>query len=395
MSYAASEVGRDRQNARAALFIDYDNLNHTLAEQVRERSKRERLITEMLDALKQSLLEEQSTQTAVARAYADFANLDGNGDSVQRSLYLQGVESCYVPGTLASTTVEIQLCVDAMEVLHHRSDINMFVLLTGRRTYLPLVQHFKRYSRRVLVAAFDEPAANDRGQHSDDIHFFDARDLLSSLGSVDLGPRGHTIASGTNGTSSSGSEDAFLGIHDPMLLRALEIIEEHFGQYDEVYLTPLLRKMSEILDERTCDPKALVSSLEEHAAVRLEKRQGFPHDYTVLIVNRDHPDVARVQQAFEETDEFYREDRRSSSRGPIPEAHGEGSELDDFEYQDEFEIDYDGRMSVDGQFEDFDGDADARSDGDVDGRYDDDDYDAIQEDDEFEGDDYDYPSREG
>ena len=27
-----------------------------------------------------------------------------------------------------------------------------------------------------------------------------------------------------------------------------------------------------------------------------EKRQGFPHDYTVLIVNRDHPDAACVLQ---------------------------------------------------------------------------------------------------
>ena len=79
----------------------------------------------------------------------------------------------------------------------------------------------------------------------------------------------------------------------------LEIIEEHFGQYDEVYLTPLLRKLSEELgDLEDHDPKSLIGDLENAGAVRLERRRGFPYDYTVLLVNPNHPEVQAVREEF-------------------------------------------------------------------------------------------------
>ena len=91
-----------------------------------------------------------------------------------------------------------------------------------------------------------------------------------------------------------------------MARETIEITEEHFGQYDEVYLTPLLRKLSDVLGEQH-DPKSLVSELEAAGAVRLEKRDGYPYDYTVLIVNEDHPGVQEIQ------DDYY--NRRSSYDG--------------------------------------------------------------------------------
>ncbi len=374
MSYAASEGGRDRQSARAALFVDYDNIYHTLGEDPHGREKSENLISEMLEALKQSLSEERGVQTAVARAYADFTDLDGQGDVVQRMLYLQDVESRYVPGSLQSTTVEVQLCVDAMEVLHHREDIDTFVLLTGRRTYLPLVQHCKRYGRRVLVAALDEPGSLDRPHDADGVWFFDARDLLSSTVRVARGQAPVTGVGGSNGSPTPGTAGSRRIVDDPLLIQAIEIIDEHFGQYDEVYLTPLLRKMSEILDERTCDPKALVSALEDHHAVRLEKRQGFPHDYTVLIVNTNHPDVERLQRKFRDEDPFYRDDMGSSydgRAGAVDDASADGKN----EFQDRLNYAFDGDDPSEHDF--------------------DDDFDAVSDDDEFEGDNYEDPSREG
>ncbi len=311
MSYAASEGGRDRQTARAAIFVDYEDLFHTLSATTRRNGEVGALISEMIEALKRSLLEERETQTAVSQAYADFTELNGKGDALQRALYLQGVESRFVPQSLQSNAVEIQLCVDAMDLLHHRSDIDTFVLLTGSRSYLPLVQHFKRYGRRVLIVALQEPPSLDHVSHVDGESFFDARDLLSSFGRRVLSQPEQASAP-TNPEPLKKTHASFQSIEDPILIRGLEIIEEHFGQYDEVYLTPLLRKMSEVLDERTCDPKAIISDLEDLRAVRLEKRQGFPHDYTVLIVERDHPDVERVQQDVAERAPYYFDDVRSS-----------------------------------------------------------------------------------
>lgn len=329
MSYAANDAGRDRQGTHAAIFIDYENLHHELNKKVRDRGEAGTLISEMIEALKRSLSEERQTRTAVSWAYADFTTLNGEGDAVQRALYLQGVESRFVPRSLQANAVEIQLCVDAMDLLHHRPDIDFFVLLTGRRSYLPLVQHVKRYGRRVLVVALEEPIALDQVQHLDGEWFFDARDLLSTAGHRHLSPADRTApqqsSNGSAGTSGPATADRttkrarFRAIDDPILIRSLEIIEEYFGHYEEVYLTPLLRKMSDLLDERTCDPKAIVSDLEDHVAVRLEKRQGFPHDYTVLIVERDHPDVERVQQEVSDRTSVDDDDWYGSDGGPTDE----------------------------------------------------------------------------
>ena len=371
MSYAASEGVRDRPTGRAAIFVDYEDIFRTLIHTTRD-GEVGALISEMIEALKKSLLEERQTQTAVSHAYADFTELNGKGDALQRALYLQGVESRFVPQSLQANAVEIQLCVDAMDLLHHRADIDTFVLLTGSRSYLPLIQHFKRYGHRVLIVALEEPPLLDQVHHVDGGWFFDARDLLSASGQRVLARTDRTRAdraqvdrtqvdrAPANRTPAIPSEPVgrtalpYKSIEDPVLIQALEIIEEHFGQYEEVYLTPLLRKMSEVLEERSYDPKEIISDLEDTQAVRLEKRQGFPHDYTVLIVNREHPDVERVQQELSDRSPYYFDDVRSSYDedesvfdasvdGPAGDGRADGH-LDDF---DDFDADFDVDVDVD------------------------------------------------
>ena len=139
---------------RAAIFVDYENIYHTLHDRLDGRNKPDELIGEMIDALQRSLIEERNTRTIVSRAYADFTTLAGGSSRIQRSLYARGVEPLFVPQTSDAETVELQLCVDAMDLLHHRSDISMFVLLTGRRTYIPLIQVFRRYRPQVQSFGF-------------------------------------------------------------------------------------------------------------------------------------------------------------------------------------------------------------------------------------------------
>lgn len=376
MAYGATEAGRNRQRARAAIFVDYENIYHTLKEKSRHLENVEKLVCEMLEALKRSLLEERGTQTAAARAYADFANLDGTGDAVQRVLYLQGVESRFVPASLQANAVELQLCIDAMDTLHYRADVDTFVFLTGRRRYLPLIQHFKRFGKRVLIAAMEDPESLDDVRDADGAWFFDARELLSSTAQQAFDINTHVLSGTRNGSPVTRGSATYRSIEDPLLIRTLEIIDAHFGHYEEVYLTPLLRKMSEVLDDPMCDPKALVSDLEQHVAVRLEKRQGFPHDYTVLIVNRDHPDAARVLQVA---------------------GHGDTSDVDDIspDWNDDGSDTFERGDSVYGEVDERseyvwgetgpDYDEYKSSNGDFDDKFDDD---------ESAGEDYD-PSKEG
>lgn len=290
MTNSPQDGAQDGKPERAAIFVDFENLYRTLSRTVEYGDKPAELISEMIEALQRSLLEDRKAQTAVTRAYADFASLPGGGDHMQQSLYLRGAEPHFVPRARNENVVELQLCVDAMDVLHHRTDITTFVLLTGRRIYLPLIRMFRRYGRQVLVAGLDEPAAVDDVRAVEGNWFFPAHDLLSTSA------RRHVDDS--DSTRKPPSSDRSGEIDDPFLFQTVEIIVEYFGQYEEVYLTPLLRKLSELLDERRHDPKNLISDLEECGAARLEKRTGFPHDYTVLILEEHHPTVARVQSVM-------------------------------------------------------------------------------------------------
>jgi hypothetical protein len=40
----------------------------------------------------------------------------------------------------------------------------------------------------------------------------------------------------------------------------------------------------------------VINKLEDAGAVWLEKRRGFPYDYTVLLVDSEHPDVRQIQE---------------------------------------------------------------------------------------------------
>ena len=81
----------------------------------------------------------------------------------------------------------------------------------------------------------------------------------------------------------------------------------------------------------------LISELEQAGAVWLEKRRGFPHNYTVLLMNIEHPDVAEIKEASAESaksfddgydDEDYDDDDYDDQDGQEPEF----ADDDDEEY---------------------------------------------------------------
>ena len=287
------------QNRRAAILVDYENIFSTLEDKLDKRSHPDELIAEMLDELRRYLIEELRTPTNLTLAYADFSALNNNGAFIQRSIALQGIEPRFVPGSLQKNAVEIQLCTDAVDILHSREDITTFAIVTGDRSYIPLLQHMKRHGRSVLVVSPDNYRTAEQIAYAGEEVFIDALNLLSEPSRVLLLGESAAPATRHGITPREPRVDVvYREIVDAPARRTLEIIEEHFGQYEEVYLTPLLRKLSELLGDDEHDPKTIINDLEDAGAVWLEKRRGFPYDYTVLLVDSEHPDVQQIQQSF-------------------------------------------------------------------------------------------------
>ena len=289
--------------SKAATFVDYDNLHTILDEQSGGEDRPEAFAREILSEVRRYLSEGDNTPTILGRAYADFGGLPtANDASIQEALHRIGVEPVVTPTGFQGNTSELQLCIDVMDLLGSRSPVHTVVIVTGNRPYLPLVRRIRENGYRALVAAVNPPVTDASTQYVEDDVYLDARNLLSQSlrdtlldnAPADEQPRAVRSDAPQNGSAST---PTFRSLDDALLRRTVEITEEHFGQYEEVYLTPLLRKLSDILGD-DYDPKSLVSDLEAAGAVRLEKRDGYPYDYTVLIVNEDHPDIQEIQDDF-------------------------------------------------------------------------------------------------
>ena len=284
----APEGAGPAADKQAAALVDYQNLHHYLKSRLDGNGSTADLAGDLLLALRDRLAG-QGVRIVRGRAYADFGGLDDHTRHVQRSLYLHGIAPVYVPATMHRNTTDLQLAVDAVEMRDRHPEVGTFVLLAGDRDYAPVVAALLAHGRRVIVVGFKEHLSPYLLEHTEGGEFLDAAELL---------PEGALPAEVEVGAPIQTTE--FAEAQDPAYeidYDALEVIERFFGQYEEIYLTPLLRRLSDEIGEVDGhDPKSLVADLEECGAARLERRKGMPYDYTVLLVNPEHPAVIEVRE---------------------------------------------------------------------------------------------------
>lgn len=335
---------------QAAMFVDYENLYSVLTAQSSKHTKTGAYATEILEEVCRYLEEGDDTPTIFGRAYGPFDVLFDTEDAgVPSNLHRLGIDPVYVPSAMQGNTSELQLTIEVTDFLRTRPDVETLVLVTGDRPYLPLVRTIREQGCRPLVAAVNPPQTD---AYAESDLYLDARNLLSQDSREELLANAPEQAPSHNSSNPPPSSQRYERLDGDGAQRAIRITQEHFGQYDEVYLTPLLRKLSDILGPDH-DPKALVSELEVAGAARLEKRSGYPYDYTVLIVNEDHPDVQAAEDGQFHTSET--EETSSASNGVVS-TDGETpddleEEPDTFEY-DEYAIDE--ALSSDGEESDTD-----------------------------------------
>lgn len=345
------------QPHRAAMFVDYDNLHSVLTSQSSTDQRTSAYTFEILDEVRRYLEEGDDTPTILGRAYGAFdTRLKAEEGDVPSRLYRDGFEPKYISNDTQRNASEVQLTIDVAQFLSARPDVHMIVIVTGNRPYLPLARRLREQGRRVLVAAVNPPQADGAPSIAEDDLYLDARNLLSKDSREDLlanAPQnGHSRS--RRGAVGHPPPRRYQDLTNPTARRTIDITDEHFGQYDEVYLTPLLRKLSEVLGPEH-DPKALVSELEAAGAVRLEKREGHPYDYTVLILNDDHPDVRDIRSGggSHSPSDSPASSSSSSENAATPEAEPDTPAESDAELSDE-ETDADGDAFPDDAAVDYD-----------------------------------------
>ena len=357
----------------AAVFIDFENVYYFLKSHFHDPPDLNDIVLDIVRSLREKL-SATGLDSLISYAYADFERL---ATAPQGALYLMGVSTRNVLGTDHKNAADMQLCIDALEVMYTRPDIGTFVLVAGDRDYIPVLQHLRRQARQVLVAGFRESVSGDLLQNIGAAQFIDARDLLTParveqlekrradrLRSVEESRRlreqglagvasaaalavraAAPEAAGAAAEAPAALPDAAGGTAEApaavplprvvpsaaalrpvapakpllarpgdevpdfapirplatdterrtlafMLLEFQKLEAKQQRRVPELWLGPFMRLLTDELPELPdYERRDLLNKLRDAGTIRIEKREGEPHPFSVIVVNYSHPDV--------------------------------------------------------------------------------------------------------
>ncbi|MGB0649556.1 MAG: NYN domain-containing protein [Rhodothermales bacterium] len=308
---AARKSSYRPRTRNAVILIDYTNVFGVISERI-DNDQPDAVVLDLVTSLKRHVSEHLNLRPVRTLAFANLPPGTMRGHRATGAWLAQGIEPHLCYARSRDEAAAIELAMEAMKLSAEMGPGTAFVVLSGNQWFVPLVQRLFRSGHFVLMATLESPSAQD------DLPA-DCQDLYLSADFLLGGPgRKLDLASDQDEDSEGESQrpTETVAITDTAVLKTLGIIESYFGQYEEIYLTPLLRKLSEIIDDPDEEPKVLINDLEQVGAVWLEKRRGFPHNYTVLLMNMEHPDVAEIKESsLTDSDEYasYDDDHEDQS----------------------------------------------------------------------------------
>lgn len=345
----------------AAIFLDFENIYYFLSKEFMDPPNLNDAILELVRNLRHHLSDEFGLDCIISNAYADFERL---GSTPQGGLFLMGVDTKNVMGTEHKNAADMRLCIDALEVLYTRPEIQSFVLVTGDRDYIPLIQHLRRKARHILGAGFKVKASGDLLLNLGEGRFIDVTAFLSpatreamashrelllqrqveadkriekqaleleerarqareiqsapledaAVEATSLGaPTGTGVANGIKPDADKHAEKAIAKkveevpewrferprvIKDEaareclrLVLLKLSALQKN-GYANELWLGPFKRHLTDAMPEMAdWERREVIEELVRAGAIAVEKRDGEPYPFSVIIVNYRHPDV--------------------------------------------------------------------------------------------------------
>lgn len=129
---------------RLGIFIDFENLIYGLVDRFGEQGAYE--------LFKVQLIMEYASrygEVNCAYAYADWRIKAVN--QWQIDLYSRGVELVHVLGRGGKNAVDIRMAIDVVEHVFTQSSVDAYLIVSGDRDFLPLVNLLKRHGKKVIA----------------------------------------------------------------------------------------------------------------------------------------------------------------------------------------------------------------------------------------------------
>jgi uncharacterized protein (TIGR00288 family) len=152
-----------------AVFIDFENIYIS----VRNRYDANPNFESIME------LCQRYGRVTVARAYADWYRYP----RVTNALYANAIEPMYVPtyyydrdegrvGRAIKNSVDMHLCIDMMKTLYMYGSIATYVLVTGDRDFIPLINAVRQLGKRTVVIGVAQATASHLAQAADEFIFY-------------------------------------------------------------------------------------------------------------------------------------------------------------------------------------------------------------------------------
>jgi uncharacterized LabA/DUF88 family protein len=288
----------------ATILIDFENAYYFVKNRAAAGPDPANAIVELVSNLRDRLQVMHGERSIIMHAYADFERID---ESTQGPLYLLGVETHNVLGTEHKNAADMRLCIDAMDILYTRPDIDSFVLVCGDRDYIPVIQHLKKRAKTVRIVGFPGSISGDLLNVVGKEFLIDATDLLNQDVQREMRTPAQPIAKPAAPAKTMKVATAPPVVppdvqFEPVkplperelgeLRHALEVMLRHFGTKKEVWMVPYLHRLRNelsYLDES--ERRDAIRSLEQHGAIKVQRRQGDQNPYSVILINWNHPEV--------------------------------------------------------------------------------------------------------
>ena len=157
------------QGGDVAVFIDFENIYIS----VRNRYDANPNFESIMD------LCQRYGRVTIARAFADWYRYP----RVTNALYANAIEPMYVPtyhydrdvgrtGRAIKNAVDMHLCIDLMKTLYAFPNIDTYVLITGDRDFIPLINAVRQQGKRTVVIGVAQATASHLAQAADEFLYY-------------------------------------------------------------------------------------------------------------------------------------------------------------------------------------------------------------------------------
>jgi uncharacterized protein (TIGR00288 family) len=153
-----------------AVFIDFENVYVSVRDKLNANPNFEAIMDRCGDL----------GRVVISRAYADWYRYP----RVTSALYANAIEPIYVAtyyydkdmgrtGRAIKNSVDMNLCIDAMKTLFTNTNISKFVLVTGDRDFIPLVNSIRQQGKEVYIIGIGGAASTHLAQSADEFVFYE------------------------------------------------------------------------------------------------------------------------------------------------------------------------------------------------------------------------------